>query len=72
MTLAEILQKISGLSPEERAAVRRELDEMMSKHEMSAAPETLKAIKSEQRADGDERGIPIEDVMEKPKPKDRA
>lgn len=69
MTLDEIMAKISGLSPEERAQVRRELDEMMCKHEMSAAPETLAAIHKEQSASGDERGVPIEDVMKRPEPK---
>ncbi len=72
MTLAEILAKIEGLSSEERAQVRRELDEMMSKHDMSAAPETTAAIQKEQRSVGDERGVPIEDVLLKPEPEDRA
>ncbi len=69
MTLTEILAQIEGLLPEERAQIRRELDEMMCKHDMSAAPETLSAIQKEKRSTGDERGVPVEDVMDKPKPK---
>lgn len=69
MTLAEIMQKITELSAADRAVLRRELEEMLSKSETRAiSPETAQALKHEQRA-GDERGLPVEDVIEPPKPK---
>jgi hypothetical protein len=70
MTLAEIMQKITELSPADRAILRRELEEMLSKPEhQEVTPETAKTLKEEQRAAGDERGLPVEDVIEPPKPK---
>jgi hypothetical protein len=69
MTLAEIMQKIEELSAEDRAVLRRELQEMLSKPEcQEVTPETAKALGQERIASGDERGLPIEDVIEKPKP----
>ena len=69
MTLAEIMQKITELSPTDRTILRRELEEMLAKPETQAVtPETAKALHEEQRATGDERGLPIEDVLEKPRP----
>ena len=70
MTLAEIMQKITELSPADRAVLRRELEEMLSKPEtQEVTPETAKALNAERRAAGDERGLPIEDVIVPPKPK---
>jgi hypothetical protein len=70
MTLAEIMQKITELSAPDRAVLRRELEEMLSKPEhQSVTPETAKALHQEQSAAGDERGLPVEDVIEPPKPK---
>ncbi len=70
MTLEEIMQKITELSPEDRALLRRELEETLAKPEcQQVTPETARALQSEQRA-GDERGLPVEDVIEPPKPKD--
>ena len=70
MTLAEIMQKITELSAADRAVLRRELEEMLSKPEtLSVTPETAKALNEERRATGDERGLPAEDVIEPPKPK---
>jgi hypothetical protein len=72
MTLAEIMQKITELSDADRAVLRRELEETLSKPEMrDVSPETAKALRHEQRA-GDERGLPAEDVIEPPKPKEKA
>jgi hypothetical protein len=69
MTLAEIMQKITELSPEERALLRRELEETLPKPEaQEVTPETAKALNAERR-DGDERGLPAEDVLEPPEPK---
>jgi hypothetical protein len=69
MTLEEIMQKITELSPEDRGVLRRELEEMLAKPEtQSVTPETAEALQAEQRAAGDERGLPAEDVIEKPKP----
>jgi hypothetical protein len=71
MTLAEIMQKITELAPEDRAVLRRELEEMLTRPEaQQVTPETAKALNAEQRAAGDERGLPVEDVLEPPKPKD--
>ncbi len=71
MTLAEIMQKITELSPKDRAVLRRELEEMLPKPEtQEITPETAKALNAERRVTGDERGLPIEDVIEPPKPKD--
>ena len=73
MTLAEIMQKITELSPADRTVLRRELEEMLSKPEaQEITPETAKALKEEQSSAGDERGLPIEDVIEQPKPKEKA
>jgi hypothetical protein len=70
MTLAEIMQKITELSAADRSVLRRELEEMLPKPEsQSVTPETAKALHAEQSAAGDERGLPVEDVMEPPKPK---
>jgi len=68
MTLAEIMQKITELSPADRAVLRRELEEMLSKPEMrDVSPETAKALHHEQRT-GDERSLPVEDILDPPKP----
>ncbi len=73
MTLAEIMQKITELAPADRAILRRELEETLSKAETEEiTPETAKALNAERRATGDERGLPIEDVIDKPKPKEKA
>ena len=70
MTLAEIMQKITELSAADRAVLRRELEETLSKPESQpVTPETAKALHQEQAASGDERGLPIEDIIEPPKPK---
>jgi hypothetical protein len=64
MTLAEIMQKITELSAEERALLRRELEQTLSKPEaQEVTPETAKALGEERIASGDERGLPIEDVL---------
>jgi hypothetical protein len=68
MTLAEIIQKIGELSGHDRAILRRELEEMLSKPEsQEASPETVEALNKERRSSHDERGIPIEDVVKDPK-----
>jgi hypothetical protein len=68
MTLAEIMQKITELSAEERDVLRRELEEMLPKPECEeASPELRKELETERRS-GDQRGLPIEDAMEPPKP----
>jgi hypothetical protein len=73
MTLAEIMQKITELSPEDRAVLRRELEEVLAKPEcQEVTPETAKALRTEQRVAGDERGLPAEDVIEPPKAKEKA
>ncbi len=70
MTLAEIMQKITELSAADRAVLRRELEETLSKPEhQEVTPETAKALHAEQSAAGDELGLPVEDVNEPPKPK---
>jgi hypothetical protein len=67
MTLAEIMQKITELSAADRAVLRRELEEMLAKPEaQSITPETASALQHEQRAAGDERGLPVEDIIEPP------
>ncbi len=64
MTLAEIMQKITELSGEERAVLRRELEEMLPKPEaQECTPETAKALNQERVSAHDERGMPIEDVI---------
>ena len=64
MTLAEIMQKIGKLSPEDRALLRRELEEMLPKPDtQEVTPETAKALNQERVAAHDERGMPIEDVV---------
>jgi hypothetical protein len=73
MTLDEIMRKITELSPADRALLRRELEEMLSKPEtQQVTPETAKALQQEQSAAGDERALPVEDVIEPPKPKEKA
>jgi hypothetical protein len=68
VTLAEIMQKIGELSAEDRAILRRELEEMLPKPEtQSVTPETAKALNQERIASHDECGIPIEDVIKDPK-----
>ncbi len=70
MTLAEIMQKITELPEADRAVLRRELEEMLAKPEaQQVTPETAKALNAEQRAAGDERGLPVEDIIEPPRPK---
>jgi hypothetical protein len=45
MTLVEIMQKITELSAEDRAVLRRELEETLSKPEhQEVTPETAKAL----------------------------
>jgi hypothetical protein len=62
MTVAEIMQKIGELSPEDQTLLRRELEEMLPKPEMEdVTPETAKALQTERRS-GDECGVPIEDT----------
>jgi hypothetical protein len=69
MTLAEIMEKITQLSPEDRALLRRELEESLSKHDVEeATPEMRAQIDQAKTASGDERGLPIEDVIEPPQP----
>jgi hypothetical protein len=69
MTLAEIMQKITELSPEDRAVLLRELQETLPKSDVEeATPEKRAQISAEKSASGDERGLPIEDVIEKPTP----
>lgn len=71
MTLAEIMQKITELSPADRAVLRRELEEMLAKTDVEeASPELRSQLNQERRHAHDERGLPIEDVIEKPKPED--
>lgn len=73
MTLAEIMQKIEELTGADRAVLRRELEEMISKPEaQEVTPETAKALNQERVASNDERGLPVEDVLEKAKPKEGA
>ncbi len=68
MTVDEIIRKIQELSLEEREILRRELEETIGKPEAQCAtPETATALKKEQQSSGDERGIPIEDVVRDPK-----
>ena len=70
MTLTEIMQKITALSAADRAILRRELEEMLSKPESECVtPEAAEALNQEQCASGDERGLPIEDVIEPPEPR---
>jgi hypothetical protein len=73
MTLAEIMQKIGELSGDERAALRRELEEMVPKPETQAVtPETARELQKEQAASHDERGMPVEDIIGQSKPKEGA
>jgi hypothetical protein len=73
VTLNEILHKIQGLSPEEREVLRRELHELPGKPECeSATSETIASLNEAQRSSHDERGLPIEDILDAPKPKDGA
>jgi hypothetical protein len=68
MGLEEILQKILHLTPEERETLRRELDCSLTKPEAQAVTaETGAAIEKEQQASHDERGLPVEDVIQDPK-----
>jgi len=65
MTLTEIMAKISELSDEDRAILRRELEETLSKPEMQeCTPETAKALNQERVSSHDERGVPLEDVID--------
>jgi hypothetical protein len=73
VTPDEIFKKIQGLSPEERETLRREMDSELEKTvSESATPETVANLHREQQASNDERGLPIEDVLEKPTPKEEA
>ncbi len=73
MTLAEILQKIQELSGPDREILRRELDDVLEKPVgQSATPETVTHLHKVQQSSHDERGLPIEDVLENPQPKDGA
>ena len=64
MTLEEIMLKIGELSGADRDILRRELQEMMSKPEtQEVTPETAKQLHQEKAASGDERGVPVEDVI---------
>ena len=68
MTLAGIIVKVAELSDADRALLRRELDELISKPEsQGATPETIEGLNEERRASHDERGIPLEDVVKDPK-----
>ncbi len=68
MTLAEIMQKITELSPEDRALLRREIEATLAAPDtQSVTPETARELTTE-RHSGDERGLPVEDVLEPPKP----
>lgn len=62
MSLAELIQKIHELSPEEQEIIRRELDGL---HEeaFEATPEMLAAIDEGRRSAREEGTIPIEDVF---------
>ncbi len=72
MTLKEIIQLIGRLSPADRAVLRRELEETLPKEDVeSATPETMVAVNKERRASHDERGMPIEDLINQPRPKRR-
>ncbi len=65
MTLAEIMQKIEELSAADRAVLRRELEESLPKPEaQEITPETAKALNQERVASNDERGLPVEDIIE--------
>jgi hypothetical protein len=70
VTVDEILQKIQGLSAEERSLLLRELNTFPGKPEAECAtPETVTSLNQEQQNSGEERGLPIEDVLEDPKAK---
>ena len=69
MTLAEIMEKITQLSDADRAILRRELEQTLATHDAEDATPVMRAeIAQEKAASGDERGLPIEDVIETPKP----
>jgi hypothetical protein len=68
MTLAEIMQAITLLSAEDRAILRRELDEMVSRSDVEdVSPELRTQMDQERRSAHDERDLPIEDALEPPK-----
>ena len=70
MTLEEIMQKIEELSAEDRAVLRRELEATLCNPEIQdVTPETAQALQKERVASNDERGLPVEDVIEPPMPK---
>ena len=72
MTLDEILEKIQKLSAQERALLLRELNVLPGKPETDcASPETAASLHREQQSTHEERGLPIEDVLEDPKPEDQ-
>ena len=62
MGLAELIQKIHELSPEEQEIVRRELDGL-HEEEFETTPEMLAAIDEGRRSGREEGTIPIEDVL---------
>ena len=69
MTLAEIMQKITELTSEDRAILHRELEETLHKQDVEkASPEMREAIEKECASAGEERGLPIEDLIRDPKP----
>jgi hypothetical protein len=68
MTLTEIMQKIAELSGADRAILHRELQEMLCKRDVEEASPELRSQLSQECRPGDERGVPIEDAMEPPKP----
>ncbi len=69
MTLAEIMEKITQLSDADRAILRRELEQTLATHDVEdATPEMRAEIAQEKAASGDERGLPIEDVVGQAKP----
>lgn len=69
MTLDEILQKIQELSAQERALLLRELNVLPVRPEAECAtPETVATLHKEQQSSNDERGLPIEDILDDPMP----
>ena len=62
------MQKITELSAEDRAILRRELNEMLSKTDVEEiAPELRTKMDQERRSAHDERDLPVEDVLEPPR-----
>jgi hypothetical protein len=73
VTLEEIIQKIQELSPQDRTLLLRELDALPGNPETECAtPETVASLNQAQQSSHDERGLPIEDILENPKAKDQA